>query len=172
MPALDGRVPVMFHAPDAIDVENALEFSDEYHLRPVLLHASDASRLGDTVRSHKSIVILSPLKLDDPNRVLKNGGKLTASGTRVAFCTDAPSTDPGSLRMSALLAVKYGMSPEAAIRSITLSGAEALGIQSKIGSIEPGKDADLLLLTGEPLDLTSRVTTVISGGKVAYEAGK
>jgi imidazolonepropionase-like amidohydrolase len=170
-PVATGAKPAFIHAPEAIDVEAALLIADEFHLHPVLLHCTDAARIAGALRAHGSAVVLGALKFSDKDRVLENPGKLAKAGVKVAFCTDAPLADPASLRMTAHLAVKYGMSPESAIRALTLSGAEILGMAARTGSIDRGKDADLLLLSGDPLDLTSRVQAVISGGKIVYEAG-
>lgn len=169
---LDGRVPAFMHAPESVDAEVALQLADEFHLKPVLLHAGESVRVADMVKSHGATVVVGPLKFEDKDRTLESPGRLARAGVKVAFCTDAPLTDPGSLRMTAHLAVKYGMPADAAIRAITLNGAEALGLGARTGSLDKGKDADLLLLSGDPLDLTSRVVAVISGGRVVYEAGK
>ena len=67
---------------------------------------------------------------------------------KIAFCTDAPLTDPASLRLSAHLAVHYGMAPEAALHALTLHAAQILGIDSRVGSLEVGKAADIVLLDG------------------------
>jgi imidazolonepropionase-like amidohydrolase len=169
-PVLHGKVPVFIHAPETVDVEAALRLSSEFGLRPVLVHSSGGARVGGLLKSRGVPVVLGALGLASTNRLLEAPAKLARAGVKVAFCTDGPASDPGSLRMSAHLAVKHGMSPDVAIRALTLSGAEALGIDARTGSIGPGKDADLLLLSGDPLDLTSRVLAVISGGKVAFEA--
>ena len=165
-----GRIPVLVHAPTAADVEEALDLAAEFKLKPVLLHSADAWRIAGTLKTRGVPVIVGPLRFRDKDRVLSNAGKLAGAGVKVAFCTDAPLSDPGSLRMTARLAVKYGMGPELAIRALTLGGAEALGIANRTGSIEKGKDGDILLLSGDPLDLTSRIEAVICGGKVVYEA--
>jgi imidazolonepropionase-like amidohydrolase len=170
-PVLSGAVPIFIHAPQPSDAQSALQIADEFHLHPVLLHTERGDRVVDLLKSHGTAVILGPLKFEDKDPVLKNPGELAKAGIKVAFCSDAPNNSPASLRMTARLAVQYGMSPEAAIRALTLNGAQMIGIGARTGSIERGKDADLLLLSGDPLDLTSRVQAVISGGAVVYKSG-
>jgi imidazolonepropionase-like amidohydrolase len=170
-PVLGGQAPVFFHAPRTVDVETALRVARERHLVPVLLHSSSVAQAANSIRSSKAIVIVGPLALDASDRVLADPGKLAKEGIGVAFCSDAPLSDPGSLRMSAHLAVQNGMDASAAIRALTLNGAKTLGISGRTGSLEKGIDADLLLLSGDPLDLTSRVEAVISGGAIVYQAG-
>jgi imidazolonepropionase-like amidohydrolase len=172
LPLLHGSVPAFIHAPEAVDSEAALRLADAYRFKPVLVHCSEAYRLADQLRSRGATAVIGPLKLDAGDRELANPGKLEKAGVKVAFCSDGPLTDPGSLRLSAHLAVKHGMTSAGAVRALTLSGAEALGLASRTGSISVGKDADLLLLSGDPLNLTSRVQVVISGGAIVYEAEK
>ncbi len=171
-PVCAGHVAVMVHAPTAADVEQALDIASDFKLKCVLLHANEAYKVADALRGRNIPVVIGPLRFADKDVVLSNAGKLANAGIKLAFCTDAPQCDPASLRMTARLAVKFGLSPDAAVRALTLGGAEALGIAGRTGSIQAGKDADLLVLSGDPLDLTSRVQAVISGGRVVYEAAK
>jgi imidazolonepropionase-like amidohydrolase len=168
---LKGQAPAWIHAPTADDAENALQLMDAYHLQGCLLHANEAAPVADQLRARKIPVVLGPLRFTDSERVLANAGRLARAGVKIAFCTDAPLTDPASLRQSALLAVRYGLRPEAALRALTLDAAGILGVAGRTGSLEVGKDADVLLLSGDPLNLTSRVEAVVSMGKIVYEAG-
>jgi imidazolonepropionase-like amidohydrolase len=169
---LNGQRRICVHAPTADDVENALALMDEFKLKGCLLHANEAAEVCDLLKARKMSVVLGPLRFADSEKTLKNAGKLANAGIKVAFCTDAPLTEPASLRLSAHLAVKYGMSPDAARRALTLNAAEILGIAHRVGSLEVGKDADLLLLNGEPLSLTSRVEAVVINGKVVHEMSR
>ncbi len=169
---LNGQRRVCVHAPTADDIENALALMDEFKLKGCLLHANEAAEVCDLLKERKMGVVVGPLRFTDSEKTLKNAGKLANAGIKVAFCTDAPLSDPASLRLSAHLAVKYGMTPAAALRALTLNAAEILGIAHRVGSIEVGKDADLLLLNGEPLNLTSRMEAVIVNGKVVHEMNR
>jgi imidazolonepropionase-like amidohydrolase len=158
------------HTPTADDIENALQLLDTYHLRGCLLHAEEAAEVSDQIRKRGVPVILGPLDFADTDRVLTNPGRLAKAAIKVAFCTDAPLADPASLRLTAHLAVRYGMSADHALRALTLNAAQILGIGSRVGSLEPGKDADILLLDGPPLELTSRIETVLSAGQIMRKA--
>ncbi len=165
-PLLRRKVPALIHAPSADDAENALALLAEFRLRGALLHTS-----GDVADLRRAVpVVLGPLRYADSERTLSSAGRLAEAGVPVAFCTDAPLGDPGSLRLTAHLAVKHGMTPAAALRALTLEPARLFGIERRLGSLAPGRDADLLLLSGDPLDLTSRVQAVIVNGTVAYRA--
>ena len=98
-------------------------------------------------------------------------GKISAAGIKVAFMSNAPLTDLSDLRTSAIVATRYGLSPEAALKSLTINAAEILGIDRRVGSIEKGKDADLVILNGDPLEMTSGVEVVIINGEIVYQRG-
>jgi len=163
-PILSGERPVFVHAPRADDVENALGLFDAYRLRGCLLHASEAFELRDEIARRRLPVVLGPLGFDDTDRTLANAGKLASAGIPVAFCSDAPLADPGSLRLSASLAADRGLSADEALRAITRNPADLLSLGRRVGSLAPGMDADILLLNGDPLALTSRALGTLCGG--------
>ena len=163
-PILHGERPVFLHAPTADDIENAIRLCTDYHLKGCLLHAAEGFEVAQEIHDAGMPVILGPLRYSDTDRFLANARILAALGVRLAFCSDAPLSDPASLRLSAALAVKYGLKPEAALRALTLTPAELLGVADRVGSLSVGKDADLLLLSGDPLDLTSHIEGVVAGG--------
>ncbi len=171
MPLLHGERPVFIHAPTSDDVENALRLFDEYRWKGGLLHAAEGFEVADEIRRRNLPVILGPLRYSDTDRMLANAAKLAKAGVKLAFCSDAPLSSPAGLRLSAALAVKYGLSPADALRALTLSPAEMMGIGDRVGSLTVGKQADLITFSGDPLDLTSRVETVVSTGKIVFKAG-
>jgi imidazolonepropionase-like amidohydrolase len=168
MPVVRGERPVFIHCPNSDDVEAALSLFDAYKLNGCLLHALEGFELRDEIARRRLPVVLGPLTFDQTDRALANAGQLARAGVRVAFCSDAPLTDPAGLRLSASLAVQYGLTPDKALRALTRTPAEILGIERHVGSIQPGMDADLLLLNGDPLDLTTHVETVLCAGKTVY----
>jgi imidazolonepropionase-like amidohydrolase len=164
-----GVFTAFIHAPGLGDGEIALEIAQRASgARLAILHPQDSVALAPQLSSPTAIVALGPLGFKDNDRTLKQAGKLTVAGVSVTFCTDSPQSDPASLRMTAHLAVKHGMPAQQAIKALTINAARLLGIDSRTGSISVGKDADLLLLTGDPIDLTSRIVAVISAGKIAH----
>ena len=99
------------------------------------------------------------------HRTPKAPGILTAAGVKVSIITDHPVVPIEFLVDQAALAVKHGMDPADALRSITLNPAEVLGIADRLGSLAPGKDADLVLWEGDPLDVRHRTVRVWQGGR-------
>ncbi|MCK7514976.1 MAG: amidohydrolase family protein [Desulfobacterales bacterium] len=86
--------------------------------------------------------------------------------------TDADVVQESFLRYQAAIAVKYGMDPKEALKSITFNPARTMGLEGRIGSLEPGKDADLVVFDGDPFDVATRTLAVIIDGRVVYEAGR
>jgi imidazolonepropionase-like amidohydrolase len=169
---LQGRSRAYFHTPTADDVENVLHVIDSFQLKAALVHAADGYVMADRIAAHKLPVILGPLGLSDSDHTLSNAARLSAAGVRVAFCTDSPLSPPESLRLSAHIALHYGLSHASALRAITLAGAEVIGVSSLVGSIEVGKEGDLVILSGDPLDLSSRVEGVIMRGRIQDRTGE
>ena len=149
-------------------MENALALFESYRLKGCLLHSEEAFEVREEIARRNIPVALGPIAFEDSDHTLSNAGRLARVGVPVAFCSDAPLSDPASLRLSAALAVKFGLERSTALRALSRTPAEILGMDRQIGSLQQGMDADLLLMSGDPLDLTSRVEAVISGGAVAY----
>lgn len=169
-PLLRREETAYIHAPTADDIENALRLLDAFHLHGCLLHANEGAEVSDQIRRRGVPVVLGPLGFTDTDRFLANAGRLAAAGVKIGFCTDAPVADPASLRLTAHLAVHNGMEATAALRALTLHAAQILGIGSRVGSLEAGKEADILLLDDDPLALTSRIETVIAAGQIMTKA--
>ena len=114
------------------------------------------------------IVIDSPgWKLETKDLRMTNGAALEKAGALVAFHTDDPITDSRWLMRSAALSVRTGMSRRSAMEALTLNGAKLLDLQDRVGSLRPGKDADFLLLSGDPLSVYTHVEqTWVEGQKV------
>ena len=102
----------------------------------------------------------------------KNAVFLLKEGVRIAFVSNMPESDALGLRFSALLLYQQGTSQEEALKTITLHPAQILGVAGSVGSIEAGKDADFVVLSGEPLDLGSEILAVYSGGDLIYKKEK
>lgn len=115
--------------------------------------------------------ILGPFDLTTPERTLRLPGRLARAGVQVLFTSQAPDGPPDGLRLTAALAVRYGLAPERALDALGRGAAAALGLEERLGTIAAGKDADLVLLDGPPLDLSSRVLeTWIQGRRVHLAA--
>lgn len=170
-PLLQGRCRAYFHTPAADDIENVLQIIDQFRLRASLVHAAEGYVVASQIAARKLPVILGPLQMADTDHTLSNAARLASARVRVAFCTDSPLSSPDSLRLSAHIAIHYGLSRSAAMRALTLTGAEVIGVSDRVGSIELGKEGDLLLLSGDPFDLTSRVENVVMRGRLQQMVG-
>ena len=169
---LDGERRVHFHTHRHDDVLTALRIGREFGFTPVLHHVSEGWRVADEIAAAgapASIIVLdSPGgKLEARGLLPRTGQVLEAAGVDVAYHTDDGITDSRLFLRSAALGVRAGMSREAALEAVTLAGARMLGLDDRVGSLEPGKDADLVVLSGDPLSVYTRVEqTWVDGAKV------
>jgi imidazolonepropionase-like amidohydrolase len=169
---LEGRRVVHHHTHRADDILTVLRLREEFGFRVVLHHVSDAWKVADEIAASGAgcslIMLDSPGgKLEARDFDLRNGAELEKRGVVTAIHTDDPVTDSRWMLRSAALAVRAGMSPARAIESVTLAGARLLGLEGRVGSLEAGKDADFVVLTGEPLSVYTRVEeTWVEGRKV------
>jgi len=169
---LDGRTVVHHHCHRADDIMTVLRLREEFGFKVVLHHVSEAWKVADQLAKAQApcsvIVVDSPGgKLEAMDLSLATGAVLEKAGAPVAIHTDDPVTDSRLFLRSAALAVRGGMSPEKALEAITLAGAKMLELDARTGSLEPGKDADLVVLSGEPFSARTKVLqTWVEGRKV------
>ncbi|MCS6861289.1 MAG: amidohydrolase family protein [Abditibacteriales bacterium] len=172
---LKGDLPLRIHARIENDIRVALTIAEEFKLPRVILdEASEAYKVADEIAARQIPVVLGPFA--DPQYVspegaelcLNTAGILADKGVKVAFGSNGG--DATQLLTWAAFAVRNGLKPDIALRAITLTAAEIIGVADRVGSIEVGKDADLLILNGEPLDVTTRIEKVIVNGRVVHGA--
>ena len=159
------------HASRADEIVNALKlFRDEFELPMTLVDAPDSFRVVEEIRKRDVAVALGPdVTQVDRGRTVNNAEALSRAGIPILFQTSSAS-GAASLRLNAAQAVRAGLNPTEALRALTIFPARALHVQERLGSIEAGKDADLVILDGDPLSFTSRIRTVLIDGKVVYNA--
>ncbi len=170
------EIPAHIHAHRADDIMTAIRIAEEFDLDLVLIHATEGYKIAD-ILAEKMIpcvpgpILFSRSKVELREMSPKNAGALANAGVKVAIQTDQMSA-VRYLRLDAAIAVNEGMSEHDALRAITLTPAEILGIDDRVGSIEVGKDADLVLLSAHPLDVAhGRVQRVLINGETVYERG-
>jgi hypothetical protein len=169
---LDGRVVVHHHCHRADDIMTVLRLRDEFGFKVVLHHVSEAWKVADHLAKAKApcsvIVVDSPGgKIEAMDLSLATGAVLEKAGAPVAIHTDDPVTDSRLFLRTAGLAVRAGMSREKALEALTLAGAKMLELDARIGSLAVGKDADLVVLSGDPLSVRTKVLeTWVEGEKV------
>jgi len=178
--AVRGEIVVRVKAERAEDIRNALALADEFSLHVVIEGGREAYALADDLARHKIPVVLTPpvqpatgvaedlTQTQVSGRAkAENAALLMKAGVKVAIATsDAAIPD---LLAVAAWAVGNGAPADTALRAITMDAADILGVADRVGSIEVGKDADLAVLTGDPLGTQTVVQMAISDGRIAYE---
>ncbi len=171
LPVLRKEIPVHIHAHRADDILTGIRIAREFHLNYVIVHGSEGHIVADVLGELNCPVITGPSlgnrsKPELVNLTIENPQKLHAAGVPIAICTDHPETPLQYLNLCAALAVKGGLPPEEALKAITINPAKILGLSERIGSIAPGKDADVVISTKHPLDFLGKITTVVINGKI------
>ncbi len=169
---LDGTRIVQYHSHRADDMVTVLRLAREFGFRPVLHHASEAWKIAPEIAA--AGVPVSAILVDSPGGKLETRdlsfvtpGALERAGVTVALHTDDWITDCRFFLRMGAIAVRGGMTREGALRALTLSGAEILGLAERVGSLAPGKDADFVVLDGDPFGVRTQVLeTWIEGRKV------
>jgi imidazolonepropionase-like amidohydrolase len=169
---LDGSRLVHHHTHRHDDIATVLRIADEFKLRVVLQHAVEAGLVAERIAAAgvpvSFIIIDSPGgKLETMNARPDTGAILERAGVLTALHTDDPIVDSRMLLRQAGLSVRNGMSRDGALAAVTLNGARMLDLAERVGSLEPGKDADFIVLDGDPLSVYSKVLeTWIEGRRV------
>ena len=164
------EMPAFVHANRADEICNVLKvFRDEYNLDVIILGGQDGYRVASELKKYDVGVAVGPsIILYEKGKPINNADLLSRQGLRVALHTSASSAAQ-FLLMNAAYAVRYGMDQDKAFRAVTCYPAELLHLQDRVGSIDVGKDADLVILSGEPFDFASRVEKVLVNGRVVFE---
>jgi len=167
------EIPWRQHCHRADDIATAVRISREFGYDLVIDHGTEAHLLADLLAAQSIPVIIGPLftsrsKVELRNRSLANPGRLAAAGVTIAITTDHPVVPINFLIHQASLAVKEGLDRETALRAITINPARIIGVDDRLGSLEPGKDADLAIWSGDPLDVTSRAERAYQDGREIY----
>lgn len=170
LPVLRGELPVHIHAHRADDIATAVRICREFGLKYVIVHGTEGHLLPELLAAEGAGVITGPSLTDRSkpelaNLTIENPAILARAGVPVAICTDHPVIPIQYLPICAALAVRGGLEPEEALAAITIHPARLAGLDKRVGSLEPGKDADIVVTTGHPLDWNGKVRYVFIGGK-------
>lgn len=160
-PAMRGEMPVIFDVTTADQIRGVLALADTFGMKVVLRGAREAWRLADTLAMRKIPVIVGPTTSvpggDDPyDMTFTNPGMLARAGVKIAFQT-SDAANSRNLPYNAALAVAHGLDADAALRALTINPAEIFGVADRYGSLEPGKVANVMVTTGDPMDVRSTV---------------
>jgi imidazolonepropionase-like amidohydrolase len=170
VPVVKGELPVIVVANRERDIRNAVAFCDEQKLKMILASGSEAWKAKDLLKEKNVPVILGPSQVlpveeDDPyDKPYSRAGELAAAGVKFAIAT-FNSADSRTLPYEAGQAVPFGLPWEEALKAITLYPAQILGLADRYGSIETGKVANLVVTTGDALELRTEVKHVLINGE-------
>ena len=169
---LEGKRIVQHHTHRADDIMTVLRLKEEFGFKVVLHHVSEGWKVADEIAAAdvpcSIIMIDSPGgKLEAVDLIYKTGAELEKAGVDVAYHTDDGITDSRFFLRSAAFGVRAGMSESKSLEALTLAGARMLGLEDRVGSLEPNKDADFIVLSGEPLSVYTKIEqTWVEGEKV------
>jgi imidazolonepropionase-like amidohydrolase len=167
------EIPWRQHSHRADDIATALRIAEEFGYQLVIDHGTEAHLLADELAARGIPVLIGPLftsrsKVELRNRSLRNPGRLAAAGVDISIITDHPVVPIHFLVHQATLAVREGLDRETALRAITINPARVMGVADRVGSLAPGKDADLCVWSGDPLDVMQRVEVAYVNGREVY----
>jgi imidazolonepropionase-like amidohydrolase len=170
LPVLAGQMQVHIHAHRAYDILTGVRLAKEFGLDYVLVHCTEGHMIADILGELKAKVICGPLigartKPELSNFHPGNCKALADAGVKLAICSDHPEVPGHLLSYSVALACRAGLSRQDALRALTIHAAEVVGLSDRLGSIAVGKDADLLIFAGHPLEGAAEPEMVFIGGK-------
>lgn len=170
IPLLKREIQAHFHAHRADDIFTAIRIAKQFNLDYVIVHGTDGHIIADELKEDGARVLSGPFLCDRckpelHNQTPKGPGIMSKAGLEVAIITDHPVIPIEYLSLCAALAVKNGMDYEEALRAITINPARITRIDNRVGSLKAGKDADLVIFDGDPLQLYTNVKFVAVGGK-------
>ncbi|MFW5986109.1 MAG: amidohydrolase [Halanaerobiales bacterium] len=171
---LNREIPLKAHAHRADDILTILRIAREFEIDVTLEHCTEGHKVVSQIAEAGFPAIVGPtltgkVKVELKNRSFKTAGILAKAGVEVALMSDHPVIPTYNLPLYAALAVKAGMPEQDALRAITINPARILGVDDRIGSLEAGKDADLVIFDGNPLQINTGVETVIINGEIIEE---
>lgn len=169
LPVLNHEIPLKAHAHQANDFFTALRIAKEFGLDITLEHVTERHLVADILAQEKVPLAVGPSfghasKFELQNKSWTTPDVLTKAGCRVSIITDAPVTPLHYLPLCAGLAHKAGLSENDALLAITLNPARHLGVDDRVGTLEEGKDADLVITDGSPLSMETKVHAVYIDG--------
>ena len=173
IPVLDRSIPLKAHAHRSDDIMTALRIAREFNVRITIEHCTEGHLIVNELKEADVPVAVGPTltnasKLELLNKSWTTPGILASAGLQVSIITDAPVIPQQYLPLCAGLAVKAGMDPFRALQAITINPAKHIGVEYRVGSLEVGKDADIVLTDGNPMVSDTVVRYVIVDGKVLF----
>ncbi len=176
LPVMKREIPLKAHAHAAEDIFTALRIAKEFDLKITLEHVTEGHLIAEELAKENVPLAVGPTltsasKFELRNKSWVTPGRLAAAGCQVSIITDSPVIPQEYLPLCAGLAVQAGMDPFAALQAITINPARHAGIADRVGSLEAGKDADIVITEGCPFEVSAKVKYVFIDGKQVDTAG-
>ena len=173
IPVLKRKIPLKAHAHRADDMFTAIRIAKEFNLKLTLDHCTEGHLVVEELIEEGYPLIVGPSlsersKIELRNLTFETAGILSNAGADICLMTDHPVIPIQYLPICAGIAIKHGMKEEKALESITINPARVLGIDDRVGSIEVGKDADIVIWDNNPFEINSHVLYTIIDGKIVY----
>lgn len=173
VPVIEKKIPLKAHVHRADDILTALRIAREFDLKVTLDHCTEGHLISEFIRKSSSPAIVGPTmtfssKIELSNKSFKTPVELMKKGVKVAIMTDHPVIQIEYLPLCAAYAMKEGLTFEEALSTITINAAEIIGIDDRVGSIEVGKDADIVIFNGNPFDILTNTLYTIINGEIVY----
>lgn len=170
IPVLNHEIPLKAHAHQANDIFTAIRIAKEFGVGLTLEHVTEGHMIVDELAKENLPLSVGPTfghasKFELQNKTWETPGILAKAGCHVSIITDAPVTPLHYLPLCAGLAIKAGMDEYEALRAVTINPAEHIGISDRVGSLEEGKDADVVIVDGCPFDVTGVIKHVLINGE-------
>lgn len=176
LPVLLGEISIKAHVHRVDDIFTAIRIAKEFGISMTLDHCSEGHLIAERLAKEGFPAIVGPdlssrSKIEVQNMAFKTAGILNQAGVLTAITTDHPVSVIQTLPLCAGLAVKAGLPMEEGLRAITINPAVICGVEERVGSIEVGKDADIAVFDGNPMEIFTKTLYTIIDGKIVYDAG-
>lgn len=174
LPVIWGQIPLKAHVHRADDIFTAIRIAKEFHVDLTLDHVTDGSLIAEELAKEGYPLAIGPSfghagKRELVNKSFHTPAVLANAGCKVSIITDSPVIEERYLTLCAGLAIREGMTEEQALRAITINSAEHIGVEDRVGSIEEGKDADLVVTRWRPFGADPGIVYTIIDGNIVYE---
>ena len=175
IPVLNKEIPVKAHAHRADDILTAIRIAKEFDVELTIDHGTEGHLITDEIKAAGCPVIVgtdltSRSKLEVQNMNFKTCGVLHKAGILCAITTDHPVALIQYLPICAGLAVKHGLPLEAGLKAITVNAAKICRVEDRVGSLKKGKDADIAIFSGNPMETFTKTLYTIIDGKIIYDS--
>lgn len=173
VPILEKKIPLKAHVHRVDDIFTAIRIAKEFGLDMTLDHCSEGHLIAEELAAERFPAIVGPdlasrNKIEVQNVAFKTAGVLARKGVLIAITTDHPVSLIQSLPLCAGLSVKAGLPMQEGLRAITINAAKICGVSERIGSLEPGKDADIAIFDGNPMEVFTNTLMTIIDGRIVY----